>query len=232
MGKFKLGGHTLPGPNQKASVNKNLGIFKTTYDADGNKNTVEISPEEAADVKAKDNNMQRRIAVGNRRTNLTGSNTLHDMSANNQDYYTYTEGDAIKEIDDMQAGGQHIGGSTSPENYDRLRGYAQKDIDLKKSIKGGDMQTAGPDQATTDNTYGQQNSNTSTYVVDKEKFKNSKDRFGVDAIGGSGSLNPNLRLYDVDKSEQKRLSEEYMRSKQSDSKPGPGKNMKFGRKKK
>ena len=230
-----MSGHTLKGPNQKASIGKNLGIYRTTFDPDGKKTTTEISPEEAAEIKKQQgSNMQRRVAVGNTRANLSGADTAHEIETSNQEFFTYTDQDAINELNEEEKQGQGNGigiGGRGLLSYDGLRDKAQQDIDYKKSVKSDNIQVAGPDQATTNNTYGQQNSDQSTAVVNREDFENTTDRFGKKSRIGGGGKNPNVTLHDVDNDRQERLSEEYL-SKESGNVTGPSKKMKFGRKKK
>jgi len=226
MGKFKMSGHTLKGPNQKASVSKARDIFKTYYDEDGNKKTKQISREEMSDIQAdadKNNEtLNKDVSVGNFTTTTSGDDTFNNKYPNPT--YKFTDQDAVGEIKGNIDSGDKISESYS---NDELLKMAKQDVLDKKKIRlktgGNTSQLQNVSKEGTRGINSMANENENTFTANQKDIKAAADLRNIPEA--------NLNLYDFNTLENKRLDDAY-RSKTAGEGGPINKKMKFGRKKK
>jgi hypothetical protein len=235
MGKFKMKGHALPGPNQKPSVGKSRDIFKTFYDEEGNEQTKQISREEMADIRKEAEekgevlNTDIRLGGGSGISSSTMT-TSGDDSFNNEypnDSYTFTDQDAVDEIQaNINSGDQISSSNTNEQLLERAKG----DVNRLKNIKLTEQGYGSKDLQNISKQGGSRGLNqreaakyqNNTFTASPEDVKN------VSQFRNKNSRA--LNLLDFNKAENEKLNEAYRN--RMGGKGGPSKKMKFGRTKK
>ena len=229
MGKFKLGGHALPGPNQKASVGKARDIFRTFYDEEGNEKTEQISRAEMADIKKnaadKGEMLNTDIKVGDSyRATTSGSDQINMDTPETS--YTFTDQDAVDEIQSNIDSGDQISRFKTNE---QLLDQAQADVNKKKNIKlktgsgSGNLQNISKQGGSRNiNQREAAKYGNNTFTASPEDVKNVSELRNKDKR--------TLNLLDFNKAENERLNEAY-RNRTGGKAAVAQKKMKFGRKK-
>jgi hypothetical protein len=233
MGKFKLGGHALPGPNQKASVGKSRDIFRTFYDEEGNEKTEQISRAEMADIKKnaaeKGEVLNTDIKVGDSyRVNTSGSDQINMDTPETS--YTFTDQDAVDEIQSNIDSGDQISRAQGGKTNEQLLDQAQADVNKKKNIK---LRT-GSDSGNLQN-ISKQGGSRNINQRDAALYQNNTFTASPEDVKSVSELRNKdkrtLNLLDFNKAENERLNEAY-RNKTGGKGAVAQKKMKFGRKKK